>query len=186
MARPQQVIAAAARSGIRSLDDVVALARRRPVVFGVTAPGSQNFVTSAVMMAILGIDARFVAGYAGSREVLLGAIRGDFDLLSLSLESAGDQIGSGDVIPLATVIPDGEAAPRLPDVPSLGGPRGIVQQRPDLTPDRERALSLAETIHQYLGAGRLIAARRTADDGAASMKDCAVPPVERGRAARAG
>jgi tripartite-type tricarboxylate transporter receptor subunit TctC len=158
IARPQQLIAAGARSGIRSLEDVVALARRRPVIFGVTAPGSQNFVTSAVTMAILGIDARFVAGYAGSREVLLGAIRGDFDLLSLSAETAIDQIGSGDVIPLAMVIPDGGATPGLPDIPALSGPGGIVQQRPDLTPNRERALALAETINQYLSAGRLIAA----------------------------
>jgi tripartite-type tricarboxylate transporter receptor subunit TctC len=98
IARPQQLIGVGARSGIRSLEDVVALSRRRPVIVGVTAPGSQNFVTAAVMMAILGIEARFVAGYAGSREVLLGMMRGDFDLFSMSIETAADQVASGDVI----------------------------------------------------------------------------------------
>jgi tripartite-type tricarboxylate transporter receptor subunit TctC len=185
MARPQQLIAAGARSGIRSLDDVVALARRRPVIFGVTSPGSQNFVTSAVVMAILGIDARFVAGYAGSREVLLGAIRGDFDLLSLSAETAIDQIGSGDVIPLAMVIPDGGATPGLPDIPALSGPGGIVQQRPDLTPDRERALALAETINQYLSAGRLIAAPAGLPDETKRCLDEGLRPVLSGSELRA-
>ena len=158
LARPQQVIAAGRRSGIRSLDDVVALARRRPVVVGVTAPGSQNFLTSAVIMAVLAIEARFVAGYPGSREVLLGAMRGDFDLLSVAIETAVDQIASGDVIPLATVIPHGVATAEFSDVAALSGPGGILERRPDLVPDPERARDLATSIHQYLSAGRLVAA----------------------------
>lgn len=173
IARPQQLIAAGARSGIRSIDDLVALSKKRPVIFGVTAPGSQNFVTAAVVMAIFGIDARFLAGYPGSREILLGAMRGDFDVMSMTLETAVDQVVSGDVIPLALVIPEGESIPGLPTVPLLSGPRGILQQRPNLAPDRDHALMLADTIRQYLGAGRLFAAparlpdelRRCFEDG---------------------
>ena len=177
VARPQQLIAAGRRSGLRRLDDVVALARRRPVIVGVTAPGSQNFVTSAVVMAILGVEARFVTGYAGSREVLLGLIRGDFDLFSLSMETAVDQVASGDVVPLATVLPEGVEAPGLADVPTLNGPSGILVQRPDLTPNRERALALADTIRQYLSAGRLVAAPAKLPDGIRRCLESGLEPV---------
>ena len=157
IARPPAVLSASARSGIRSVGGLLAAATQRRLVFGSTAPGSQNFVNAAVMAAVLGIEPNFVVGYPGSREVLMGLVRGDFDLTSLTVETAIDQIKSGDAIPLVTVVPEVTSAV-FDDVPSLDGPKGLIRTQPKLFADPDRAALLVDALAGYLGAGRLIAA----------------------------
>jgi tripartite-type tricarboxylate transporter receptor subunit TctC len=158
IARPPSVLLASARSGIRSVGDLVAAAARRRLVFGSTAPGSQNFVNASVMGAVFGIERNFVVGYPGSREVLMGLVRGDFDLTSLTADTAIDQIKSGDAIPLVTVVPYATGSPGFDGVPSLEGPQGLIHLKPELFADPGRAALLVNALSGYLGAGRLIAA----------------------------
>lgn len=158
IARPPSVLAASTRSGIRTLADVLALSKRRRLVMGSTAPGSQNFVNAAVMASALGVEPDFVVGYPGSREVLLGLVRGDFDLTSLTAETAIDQVRSGDAIPIVTVFPEATDEAAFRAVPSLVGPDGLLARQPGYFPDPARAATLVNSLSHYLGAGRLIAA----------------------------
>lgn len=158
IARPGAVLMASMRSGIRTVADLAAAARQRRLVFGSTAPGSQSFVNAAVMTAALGIEPSFVVGYPGSREVLLGLVRGDFDLTSITAETAVDQIRAGDATPIVTVVPGANGIAGLEGVPSLDGAEGLLRRQPDLFPEPGRAATLTDAISRYLGAGRLVAA----------------------------
>jgi tripartite-type tricarboxylate transporter receptor subunit TctC len=192
LVRAQQVLVVSGRSGLRAMDDLVALSRKRRVVCGATAPGSQNFVTASTIIELLRLDADFVAGYPGSREELLALLRGDFDFLSVALDTAMDQIRAGDIVPLATVMADGVGASRLTSVPHLTGEDGLLQQRPDLFPgEPSRSRALAEAIRTYLGVGRLIAAPAGLPDEIrrcleSALRAALTAPAFEAAAARAG
>lgn len=181
VARPPALLSASARSGIRSLSDFLDAAAKRRLVFGSTAASSQNFANASVIAAIFGIEPNFVVGYPGSREVLLGLVRGDFDVTSLTVDTTIDQIKSGDAIPLVTVFPEASELPALQGVPSLDGPQGLIAQQPRLFPNPARAALLVNALSHYIGAGRLIGAPARLPDETRRCLEDALRSVLTGR-----
>jgi putative tricarboxylic transport membrane protein len=158
VSRRQQVIVAGAKAGLRSVDDLAALAKRRPVIVGVTAPDSANFATLAAVTDLLGVRTEFVSGYPGSRELLLGLLRGDFEITSLDIESYIDVPGLESTHALLQITPERSPDPRLSSTPNLAGAAGLVTTRPDLFPgDAEHVRSVTTAITAYLEFGRLFA-----------------------------
>lgn len=174
VAHRQQVLIASAASGVEDVRDLVALARRRPIVAGVTAPDSSNFASLAAIGDLLGVTIEFIAGYPGSIEVALGLQRGDFDITSLDVESFLQSSMPDDARPLLQITPERSPDPRITEVPHLAGPTGLLAVEPDLfadNPERSRALTAA--IVTYLEMGRLFAGPRGMPE---ELRDC----VERG------
>ena len=164
----QVVLAAGPRSRVTSLADLQGLARRRRVAFASTGPGSVNFVTTAVVTHILGIDADFLVGYPGSREVALAVMRGDIDATVLDGETLAGMFGKDGLVPILSL--GKEQAPYVPldSVPRLTGDGGVVARmakRSDTS-----ALETAAALDAFLDLGRLVAAPRLQPQLAACLR----------------
>jgi tripartite-type tricarboxylate transporter receptor subunit TctC len=160
--RNVQVLFTGAASGLRDMNDVFARQRERPMVVGLTGIVSGNVAAFAVIESLLGLHLRYVAGYPGSREEILGVLRGEVDLVSSTYESIRDQVDAGDLRVLLQ-ISDGRIAddPALDGVGWLGGEEGWAVRR--LTAGgrtREQARHDAHALTSLLGAGTIVAAPR--------------------------
>lgn len=185
----QHTLVTGPRSGVKSLAQLSALSRRRRLVFGATATNSQNFVSCAVVARLLGLDVDFVVGYPGSRELTLALIRGDFDAMSISIESVLDVLGPDRLTPLLLASSRPLPYPALEAVPRLRGDAGLLRERPELfDADRDLADGLAAAIEAYLEFGRVIAAparlaeplRRCLEEGTmAALRDPALGAAAR-------
>lgn len=122
----------------------LAQGRDKPLVFGA------NFIETAIVNSgmaahALGFDYRFVPGYTGSAEFAAGALRGEIDLFSVSLESALRAARAGD-LEIYLSLTDGPLA-AYPEIPHLGGPDGLVATMLADDPKRlEEGLALATAI----------------------------------------
>lgn len=122
----------------------IAEGRDKPLVFGA------NFIETAILNSgmaahALGLDYRFVPGYTGSSEFAAGALRGEIDLFSVSLESALRAARAGD-LQIYLSLTD-EPLPTHPEIPHLGGPDGVVATMLADDPQRrEEGLRLASAI----------------------------------------
>jgi tripartite-type tricarboxylate transporter receptor subunit TctC len=158
VSRRQQVIMANPATGVRSVADLIALSRRRAIVAAITGPDSSNFATLAAVTDLLGVSTEYVAGYPGSREVILGLLRGDCDITSVDIETFGQVPDLARMNPVLQITPERSADARIPDVPHLAGPTGLISLQPELfVGDAARARSLAAAIAAYLEFGRLFA-----------------------------
>lgn len=93
--------------GLRTIDDV--LNSKKPVIWGVTGPTSNGFFGAAVFAHVLGINRKFLSGYAGSAETVLGATKGEVDLIEFTFSSVVSAVEAGDIIPIALI------GPKVPD-----------------------------------------------------------------------
>jgi tripartite-type tricarboxylate transporter receptor subunit TctC len=158
VSRRQQVVMASPASGLDSVQDLVALSRRRPIVAGITAPDSSNFASLAAVSDLLGVATEFIAGYPGSTEVALGLHRGDCDITSLDVESFLQTSMLVGVRALLQMTPERSPDPRIADVPHLAGASGLISTAPQLfAGDPVRARAIAGAIVAYLEIGRLFA-----------------------------
>jgi len=158
VARLQHSLVTGPRSGAKTIEELVELGRRRRLVFGVTAPSSQNFVTCTVLARMFGLQVDYVVGYPGSRELMLALLRGDFDAMSLSIETGLDALAPDRVIPLLLVTSERLPWPQLQAVPRLTGDDGLAGRRPDLfASEPAEILQLGEAVRDYLAFGRIIA-----------------------------
>ncbi len=155
----QVVLATGPRSRVTSLTQLLALARTRRVAFASTAPGSVNFVTTAVVTHILGIEADFVVGYPGSREVALAVMRGDVDATTLDVETLAGMFGRDGLAPIMSLGREEAPYVRLDGVPHLTSDRGVLSQMAQ-RPDRAAIDEAAAALDVFLEFGRLVAAPR--------------------------
>jgi tripartite-type tricarboxylate transporter receptor subunit TctC len=154
----QQVIVASAAAKVRTLEELVALSRRRPIVVAATAADSSNFASLAAISDLLGIRTEYITGYPGSREVILGLVRGDSDLTSVDIETYLQVPDLERAYPLLQITPERSPDPRIAQVPHLAGPTGLISTRPGLfAGDAEHARALTAAIAAYLELGRLFA-----------------------------
>ncbi len=164
----QVVLAAGPRSRVRSLAQLLALARQRRVAFASTEPGSVNFVTTAVVTDLLGIDADFLVGYPGSREVALAVMRGDVDATVLDGETLAGMFGQGGLAPLLSLGREQAPYARMDSIPHLTGEGGILARMADRA-DRSMVES-ASALDAFLDLGRLAAAPRLQQPLASCMR----------------
>jgi len=169
--RSDTVLATSARSGIRSLEQLRSASTTRRIVFGNAAQGSQNFLSCAAVARLLDLDAAFVVGYPGSKEIILGLLRGDCDAVCLSTDSVLDEVGSGDIVPLATFLPSSERDAAFDTLPSLGDPATVLALRPDLGRNTAPVLAVADAIVRSISVGRVLATPAGLPD---ALRDCMV------------
>ena len=154
----QQVVIASAAARVRTVEDLIALSRRRAIVAAVTAADSSNFASLAAVSDLLGIRTEYISGYPGSREVILGLVRGDCDMTSVDIETYLQVPDLERAQPLLQITPERSPDPRIAEVPHLAGPTGLISNRPELfAGDPEHARALTTAIAAYLELGRLFA-----------------------------
>lgn len=128
--RSRFVWIASASSRLRTIEDVLLESRRRPIVFCASEVGSTSFIGAVVGASLLTLKLEFVSGYGGSRETLLGLLRGEGDLMSATFESVMNQVESGDVRPILQLDSERVADhPSLEGVPFLCGETGLAVGR---------------------------------------------------------
>ncbi|HEX9562884.1 MAG TPA: tripartite tricarboxylate transporter substrate-binding protein [Gemmatimonadaceae bacterium] len=175
--RRQQVIIAGARAGVESIYDLIALARRRPLVAGITAIDSSNFASLAAVTDLLGWRTEFVAGYPGTTEVILGLQRGDCDITSLDIETFIEAPALQTARPVLQITPERSPDQRIAAVPHLTGPTGLITVEPELfAGEPSRAHALAAAITAYLEFGRLFAGPAGM---AQELRDCVESGIHR-------
>jgi tripartite-type tricarboxylate transporter receptor subunit TctC len=122
LGRPDSfALAVGANSPLKSMQDLRALSKTRAVKFTSSGPEGTAYAATVIATKILGMNARMIAGYKGSSDFVVGAMRGD-----------GDAV----VAPVTTLLPMVQAKtmrilanfetrstfPGVPDVAALGHP----------------------------------------------------------------
>jgi len=160
ISRTPQIWATAGDSPLKTMADVVAEARRRPLVFGITEFGANNALNAAVGARLLDLRHEIVPGYQGSRGLTLAAIRGEVDVVPLTLTARIAAIEAGDLQPLLQMASEPITDhPRLAPVPCIGGAEGVAVARARATGrDLEQTRADAEALALLLNSGRLAAA----------------------------
>lgn len=112
------------------------------VAAGTSADDAVEF---SLMAAATGRKIETVSGYSGSKELQGAVLRGEADVISVSLATALNAVKGGDLA--AYVVMADKAAADLPGVPFVAGAGGVVDLlASDLDPEnRARALALAKT-----------------------------------------
>ncbi len=151
----RQTLSVGTRSGLTTLDQFVALGRRRPIVLGGTGPATVNVLLGALVGELFGIDVRLVLGFPGSLQITASVRRGELDGMVIGDESL---VGTDDeVLPLATFQLPGTAG-QGSDVPNLLGEGSLLDRRPQLFPNPAEAREDLAAIEAIIAVGRLIAA----------------------------
>ena len=160
VARSRHVWLTGKHSPFQTIEDVLKEAEKRPMVFGIRDVGSVNFISITITSNFLGINSEVIAGYSGSRQGTLAALRGDVDIVSYNFESILAQIENGDVRPLLQISDEQISShSSLVSVPLLGGETGLAALRAaELGRDKKEAIKGAKALSKLIGAGRLIVA----------------------------
>ena len=167
VARTRQIWATGSKSGLRSMDDLLRVAANRSIIAAISDVGSTGFADAAIGADLLAIDLEFVAGYEGSRQACLAAVRGEVDVIVYNFESTVSLIEEGDLRPLLQVGDTPVAShPALAHVPLLGGENGVAARRAhELGSDVEHAKKTATALAEVIGAGRVIVGPLGMEDG---------------------
>ncbi len=72
-------LAVGVNSPIKSIADLQRLSKKREVTFATTGPEGMGFTATQISARILGLRSRRVAGYRGSSDYVMAAVRGDTD-----------------------------------------------------------------------------------------------------------
>lgn len=136
--------------------------------FGATGVGAADYVTTSVLIEVLGLDADIVSGFEGQSEVRLGVAAGDMDALISPADSGIQAVESGEFVPLLVI--GREPIDRLPGTPTIL----------DLDVDLDEASRAALEAHlRLLDFGRpVIAPPNTPDDLLAVLRDALQQALE--------
>ena len=112
------IIATAANSRFKALDEVIAKAKSDPdkITYGSAGNGTSNHIAGVLFEQAAGIRLVHVP-YKGSNPALVDALSGNVDLLFTSVPSAIGQIKAGKLRPLA--VTSAKRSSSLPDVPTV-------------------------------------------------------------------
>ena len=130
------------QSGFESIDDLRGASR--PILFGAISRTDTVAATASFLAEAAGLDAKLVAGYKGSKEVALAAIRGEIDGFTVSDSSAQSYSRAEGLF--ASMVLSRERSALLPDVPT-------VFELTSLTPEQAWWLDYADAL---LGLGRAL------------------------------
>jgi tripartite-type tricarboxylate transporter receptor subunit TctC len=162
VSRSWHVWATGRGSPIIDLAAAMTLAATRPLVFAISEVSSPNFVSITGASDALGVPVELVAGFAGTRNASLAAVRGDVDLVSFNFDTIRDLIAAGDLRPLLQVShPPGSSDPLLRGVPVLGGDDGEAARRARAAGrDPAAAVATSAALVDLVGTGRVVVAPR--------------------------
>ncbi|WP_332743052.1 Bug family tripartite tricarboxylate transporter substrate binding protein [Hydrogenophaga sp.] len=118
LATSSQVLVANPNSGIKSLDDLVRLAKAKPggLNFGSAGKGNSTHLNVEFIAQHFGLDLTHVP-YRGAAPALMGVMAGDTQFMSDAIVTASAQAKLGKVVPI--VVFGARRSPALPDVPTI-------------------------------------------------------------------
>jgi tripartite-type tricarboxylate transporter receptor subunit TctC len=167
LVRNQVVWVTAGNSPLHSIEDVLAESRKRPIVFGLSEISSTTFTAMVVAIHLLGINAAYISGFAGSREISFAVMRGEVDIVALSFESVLDKLESQDLRAILQISPK-RISPHasLNNVTLLCGTEGIATRRAgELGRNPLQTEEDAGALARLIGAGLLVAAPPNMENG---------------------
>jgi len=115
IARVPEVLVVNAQLPVRSLADLVALGRTRPLTFASAGPGTAQHLEGELLKSALGLDMLHVP-YKGALPALNDVVGGHVDFMVTTIPSVTGLIAGGTVTALAVTGPARAVA--LPDVPT--------------------------------------------------------------------
>jgi len=80
--------------------------------------GGSGLYNAKLIPHVLGLKGHLVAGYRSSRDVVVGLVRGDVDLINQSVATGLKYVENGDIRPLYIIGP--ARVKQFPDTPTLG------------------------------------------------------------------
>src|SRR5579863_4276910 len=111
-------LAVAYGSPVKSVADLQALSKTRPVKFTSTGPEATAYGVTMIATELLGIRLQLITGYKGSSEYVAAAVRGDGDAVITNLPILSRFEASQSQRLIATFTADG-ARPDVPDAKAL-------------------------------------------------------------------
>ena len=164
-------LAVGENSPIKSIDDLKALAKRRPVKFTSTGPAGTAYNATLIAAHLLGIRAQLITGYKGSRDYVMGAVRGDGDAVVTAIPTLR-RMAAGKTLRIIATFEEHGGVPGAADATALGQPElaSITLQRlvagpPGLSADI--TATLADAMTKALAAPEVEAWAKKADAGLA-------------------
>jgi len=164
-------LAVGENSPIKSIDDLKALAKQRPVKFTSTGPAGTAYNATLIAAHLLGIRAQLITGYKGSRDYVMGAVRGDGDAVVTAIPTLR-RMAAGKTLRIIATFEEHGSVPGATDATALGQPElaSITLQRlvagpPGLSADI--TATLADAMTKALAAPEVEAWAKKADAGLA-------------------
>jgi tripartite-type tricarboxylate transporter receptor subunit TctC len=116
--RIPMVVVASPKAGIRTLSELIKVARDKPgtVNYGITGIGTLDHLAYDHLRTVEKLDMTRI-DYQGVPQALTGLLAGDIPTMVIALSAALPQIRAGKIVPLA--ITSASRAPTLPDVPTM-------------------------------------------------------------------
>lgn len=178
ISRSAHVWALGAQSALKTIDDVIAAGRERPLVFAINEVASASFVSITVSAALLGVRIELVPGFTGTRASSLAAARGDVDLVCFDFDTIRPLIIAGELRPILQLDTMPLSDVNLEGVALLGGPAGVVSR---LTHSTGEGLldevQIASALARVIGSGRVVIAPRGLDPTLAACVGNAIQEV---------
>ena len=176
-------LAVAFNSPIKSVADLQALSKTRPVKFTTTGPDGTAYGVTMIATELLGIRLQLITGYKGSSEYVAAAVRGDGDAVITNLPLLSRFEASKSLRLIATFTTGGTRHD-IPDAAALGEPQladllveRMVGAPPNLPPDIKKVLVEAidkavndPTVVSLTEAAGIGLALQSADEVAADVR----------------
>ena len=121
MGRDSYALMVSANSPCRSVDDLRALGRRRPVKFTCVSSAGTAYWATKISTHLLGVPSAIITGYRGTNDYIVAAMRGDGDAAIASLASIANFVKARGVRVLAT-FEKAASIPGAADATTLGLP----------------------------------------------------------------
>jgi len=115
-------LAVAFNSPVKSVADLQALSKTRPVKFTTTGPDGTAYGVTMIATELLGIRLQLITGYKGSSEYVAAAVRGDGDAVITNLPILS-RFEASQSLRLIASFTTGGARHDIPDAAALGQPQ---------------------------------------------------------------
>jgi tripartite-type tricarboxylate transporter receptor subunit TctC len=155
IARQRSLLVTGARSGMRTVEDLVERQKSKTLIGGASGAASNSLYSCSITANLLGLNAKIVTGFGGSREELLALMRGEIDFLVSNNETVQAPLDAGDVLPVLQVADAAVAShSSLAACPFLTGAEGWAALRASASGrTREQAVADAGAFVDVIAAG---------------------------------
>lgn len=110
------ILAASAKSGIKSIADLVAAAKAKPLSYGVSGRGSSSYLAGELLQRELGVTMQAVP-YRGGGPAAIALAAGEVPLILTDTAAILPMIGSGTAVALGVAEP--VRSKSMPNIPTL-------------------------------------------------------------------
>jgi tripartite-type tricarboxylate transporter receptor subunit TctC len=114
-------LAVAHDSSVRTMPDLLAVSKRRPVSFTASGPEGVAYFVTIVASELLGLRARLITGYRSSSDYIFGAVRGDADAVIAGLSTLV-RMQRGGTLRILASFEAHSSIPGVPDASALHTP----------------------------------------------------------------